>query len=40
VNGNPLEDMKALESVSFVMVGGRVAKKPGDAAGLGGALGN
>jgi imidazolonepropionase-like amidohydrolase len=40
VNGNPLEDMKALESVSFVMVGGRVAKKPGDVAGLGGTLGN
>ena len=40
VSGNPLEDMKALESVSFVMVGGRVAKKPGEASGLGGALAN
>jgi hypothetical protein len=32
--------MKALESVSFVMVGGRIAKKPGDVAGLGGTLSN
>jgi imidazolonepropionase-like amidohydrolase len=40
VSGNPLEDMKALESVSFVMVNGRVAKKPGDMAGLGGTLTN
>jgi imidazolonepropionase-like amidohydrolase len=40
VNGNPLEDMKALERVSFVMVGGRVAKKPGDVAGLAGTLSN
>ena len=40
VSGNPLEDMKTLESVSFVMVNGRVAKKPGDMAGLGGTLTN
>ena len=40
VTGNPLEDMKALESVGFVMVGGRVAKSPGGAAGLRGTLTN
>jgi imidazolonepropionase-like amidohydrolase len=28
VSGNPLDDMKALEKVSFVMVGGHVAKTP------------
>jgi imidazolonepropionase-like amidohydrolase len=38
VTGNPLDDMKALEAVSFVMVGGRVAKKPADASGLAGTL--
>jgi imidazolonepropionase-like amidohydrolase len=37
VSGNPLEDMKALERVEFVMVGGKVAKAPGGAA-LAGAL--
>jgi imidazolonepropionase-like amidohydrolase len=38
VSGNPLEDMKALESVGFVMVGGRIAKLPGIASSLAGAL--
>jgi imidazolonepropionase-like amidohydrolase len=38
VSGNPLDDMKALEKVEFVMIGGKVAKAPGDASALGGAL--
>jgi len=38
VAGNPLDDMKALERVDFVMIGGRVAKSPGGAATLAGAL--
>jgi imidazolonepropionase-like amidohydrolase len=38
VSGNPLDDMKALEKVEFVMVGGKIAKLPGDASALGGAL--
>jgi imidazolonepropionase-like amidohydrolase len=38
VSGNPLDDMKALEKVEFVMIGGKIAKTPGDASGLGGAL--
>jgi imidazolonepropionase-like amidohydrolase len=29
VNGNPLDDMKALEKVEFVMIGGRVVRTPG-----------
>lgn len=29
VSGNPLDDMKALENVEFVMIGGRVVKAPG-----------
>ncbi|HEY5658711.1 MAG TPA: amidohydrolase family protein [Myxococcota bacterium] len=29
VPGNPLEDMSALERVSFVMIGGRIAKRSG-----------
>ena len=29
VTGNPLEDISALEQVTFVMIGGKVAKKPG-----------
>jgi imidazolonepropionase-like amidohydrolase len=40
VTGDPLDDMKALEAVSFVMVGGRIAKAANDAPGLGGALAN
>jgi imidazolonepropionase-like amidohydrolase len=40
VTGNPLDDMKALEAISFVMVGGRIAKAANDAPGLGGALAN
>ena len=38
VAGNPLDDMKALERVEFVMVGGKVAKAPGGAQALRGAL--
>lgn len=38
VAGNPLDDMKALERVHFVMIGGRVAKSPGGAATLAGML--
>ncbi len=38
VGGNPLDDMKALEKVEFVMIGGKIAKAPGDASALGGAL--
>jgi imidazolonepropionase-like amidohydrolase len=38
VRGNPLEDMKALESVGFVMVGGRIAKSPEAASPLAGTL--
>jgi imidazolonepropionase-like amidohydrolase len=38
VPGNPLDDMKALEKVSFVMVGGQVAKTPGGGETLGGSL--
>ncbi len=38
VSGNPLEDMKALERVEFVMIGGRVVKTPGEAGTLAGAL--
>ncbi len=40
VSGNPLEDMKALERVEFVMIGGKVAKAPGGAQALGGTLAN
>ena len=29
VSGNPLDDMKALERVEFVMIGGKVVKAPG-----------
>jgi len=38
VPGNPLDDMKALEKVSFVMVGGHVAKTPGGGEMLAGTL--
>lgn len=38
VGGDPLEDMKALERVEFVMVGGKVVKSPGGAQSLGGTL--
>ena len=38
VPGNPLEDMKALERVEFVMIGGKVVKTPGGGETLGGAL--
>ena len=38
VSGNPLDDMKALERVAFVMIGGRVVKTPGEAGTLAGAL--
>lgn len=38
VAGNPLDDMKALEKVEFVMIGGKIAKAPGDVSSLGGAL--
>jgi imidazolonepropionase-like amidohydrolase len=40
VSGNPLEDMKALERVEFVMIGGKVVKAPGVAQALGGTLSN
>jgi imidazolonepropionase-like amidohydrolase len=40
VGGNPLEDMKALERVEFVMIGGKVVKAPGVAQALGGTLSN
>ena len=38
VTGNPLDDMKALEHVTFVMIGGRVVKSPGDGTTLAGIL--
>jgi imidazolonepropionase-like amidohydrolase len=38
VTGNPLDDMKALERVEFVMIGGRVAKSPGGGRALAGTL--
>ncbi len=38
VGGNPLDDMKALERVEFVMVGGKVVKAPGGAQSLRGSL--
>lgn len=40
VAGNPLDDMKALERVEFVMIGGRVARSPGGGESLAGALPN
>ena len=40
VAGDPLTDMKALERVEFVMIGGKVAKAPGAAPALSGALAN
>jgi imidazolonepropionase-like amidohydrolase len=40
VTGNPLDDLKALERVEFVMIGGRVAKSPGGAKALAGTLPN
>lgn len=40
VSGNPLEDMKTLEHVDFVMIGGRVVKSPGGAESLAGRLQN
>lgn len=38
VPGNPLEDMKTLEKVDFVMIGGRVVKTPGGGETLAGIL--
>ena len=38
VTGNPLVDMKALEQVTFVMIGGRVVKSPGNDTTLAGTL--
>jgi imidazolonepropionase-like amidohydrolase len=38
VAGNPLDDMSALEEVSFVMIGGKVVKRPGRAESLSGLL--
>lgn len=38
VPGNPLEDMKALEKVDFVMIGGKIAKTPGGGESLAGIL--
>ena len=38
VPGNPLEDMKALEKVDFVMMGGRVVKTPAEGGKLSGIL--
>ena len=38
VPGNPLTDISALEHVSFVMIGGKLVKRPGVQAPLGGLL--
>jgi imidazolonepropionase-like amidohydrolase len=38
VVGNPLEDLSALEEVSFVMVGGKIVKRPGRPESLSGLL--
>jgi imidazolonepropionase-like amidohydrolase len=38
VAGNPLENLSALEDVSFVMVGGKIVKRPGRAESLSGLL--
>ena len=38
VSGNPIDDMKALERVAFVMIGGRVVKTPENAGMIGGIL--
>jgi len=38
VAGNPLENLNALEDVSFVMVGGKIVKRPGRAESLSGLL--
>ncbi len=38
VTGNPLDDMKALEKVDFVMMNGRVVKTPGGGESLAGLL--
>jgi imidazolonepropionase-like amidohydrolase len=38
VTGDPLEDMKALEKVSFVMIGGRIVRTPGGGETLAGQL--
>jgi len=38
VEGNPLEDLSALEKVSFVMIGGKVVKRPGRTESLSGLL--
>jgi imidazolonepropionase-like amidohydrolase len=38
VPGNPLEDLSALERVSFVMIGGKIVKRPGVSASLNGLL--
>ena len=38
VPGNPLTDISALERVSFVMLGGRLLKRPGQPASLAGTL--
>jgi imidazolonepropionase-like amidohydrolase len=40
VAGNPVDDMKALEHVEFVMIGGRVARSPGGGESLAGTLTN
>jgi imidazolonepropionase-like amidohydrolase len=38
VVGNPLENLSALEEVSFVMIGGKVVKRPGRTESLSGSL--
>jgi imidazolonepropionase-like amidohydrolase len=38
VPGNPLTDIHALERVSFVMIGGRIVKRPGMSSSLDGLL--
>jgi imidazolonepropionase-like amidohydrolase len=40
VPGNPLTDISALEDVSFVMIGGKIVKRPGEQSSLAGLFGS